>query len=87
MQDDKEQEPYVLLGDTYADIMYARQLMNDIGNTKDTSAYESDLIMLDRQIEGIIDSLDDLDVKSVMEEASQMAESVTSIIHDLEQIR
>lgn len=87
MQDDKEQAPYVLLGDTYADVMYARQLMHEIGSKKDTSAYESDLIMLDRQIEDIIDSLDDLDFKSVMDEASRMAESITSIIYDLEQIR
>ncbi len=75
MQDDIK---YMVLGDTYADIMYARELI--IENQGDTAPAEAELNVYQAQLEELEATVDEADPDDLLREATQLAQYIEDII-------
>lgn len=85
-ENETQQARYMLLGDTYADIMYAQQLIGDLPG-RDTTVYDTWLLTWSDQLMEMFESIDELDDETLNEQASYVSDQVTNVIYQLEQMR
>lgn len=76
-----EDARYMLLGDTYADIMFAHSLIG--ASTADTAQMSADLEIYSRQLDELSEVSEEADPEYVLKEASYLAQAVEDLIATL----